>query len=223
MGCWPHDLAIQMKHKTIFILNLGMGNIASIKNMFKKVGVSAKEIATAGEVNEAQALVIPGVGKFDHAMSQIESMGLRGSLEDAALSRKIPILGICLGMQLMTRGSEEGQLPGLRWIKASTRLISDASQDLRVPHMGWNLLSIKKNSPYFDDIFAEQRFYFVHSYAVHCDDPADVLTTTHYAGEFVSAFSAGNLLGVQFHPEKSHRFGASFFHHYAVAHGLIGF
>ena len=205
----------------ISILNYGMGNIASIQNMFKKVGVSCRVISTAVEVNEARALVIPGVGKFDHAIQQIESMGLRGALDEAALSRKIPILGICLGMQLMTRGSEEGQLPGLGWIKADTRLIDGASHGLRVPHMGWDLVSIQKPSPYFDDSFAEQRFYFVHSYAVHCDELSDILTTTHYAGEFVSAFSGGNLLGVQFHPEKSHKFGASFLHHYAVAHGLI--
>jgi glutamine amidotransferase len=197
-----------------------MGNLASIKNMFKKVGVSAKVIATFEEIHEAKALVIPGVGKFDNAMRQITSMGLRDSLDEAALFRKIPILGICLGMQLMTRGSEEGQLPGLGWIKAETRLIDGASRDLRVPHMGWNILSIKKNSPYFIDTLAEQRFYFVHSYAVHCDDQSDVLTTTQYAGEFVSAFSEGNLLGVQFHPEKSHKFGASLFRQYAIAYGL---
>lgn len=206
----------------ISILNYGMGNLASIQNMFKKVGVSSRMITTAAEINDARALVIPGVGKFDHAIQQIESMSLRKALEDAALFRRIPILGICLGMQLMTRGSEEGRLSGLGWIKAETRLIAGAGQGLRVPHMGWDLLSIKKQSPYFDDVFAEQRFYFVHSYAVHCENPADILTTTQYAGEFVSAYSVGNLLGVQFHPEKSHKFGASFFRHYAVAHGLLG-
>lgn len=206
----------------ISILNYGMGNLASIQNMFKKVGVSGRVIASVREINDARALVIPGVGKFDNAMRQIESLGLRGSLDEAALSRRIPILGICLGMQLMTRCSEEGQLPGLGWINADSRLIADASQGLRVPHMGWNLVTIQKSSPYFDDSLAEHRFYFVHSYAVHCDDPVDVLTTTQYADEFVSTFSVGNLVGVQFHPEKSHKFGESFFRHYAVAHGLIG-
>ena len=151
----------------IAILNYGMGNLASIQNMFKKVGVSTEIITTAEAVREAQALVIPGVGKFDNAMQQMDSMGLRGSLEEAAFSRRIPILGICLGMQLMTRGSVEGQLPGLGWIKADSRLIAGASQGLRVPHMGWNLVTIQKPSPYFDDSLAEHRFYFVHSYAVH--------------------------------------------------------
>jgi glutamine amidotransferase len=205
----------------ISILNYGMGNLASIQNMFKKVGVSCRLITNAKGVAEARALVIPGVGKFDHAIGQIESMGLRDPLENAAFSRRIPILGICLGMQLMTRGSKEGQLPGLGWVKGDTRLIDGTSLSLRVPHMGWNLVTVQKPSPYFDDSLAEQRFYFVHSYAVQCDDSADVLTTSHYAGEFVSSFSAGNLLGVQFHPEKSHKFGANFLRRYAVANGLV--
>ena len=204
----------------ISILNYGMGNLASIYNMFKKVGVPSKQIMTANEINSARALVIPGVGKFDHAIHQIQSMGLREALDQAALVRKIPILGICLGMQLMTRSSEEGQLPGLGWVKADTRLIDGARQNLRIPHMGWNLLKVEKASPYYDDEFSEQRFYFVHSYAVHCDDSDDILTSTDYAGMFVSSFAANNLVGVQFHPEKSHKFGARFFYKFAMAHDL---
>ena len=205
----------------ISILNYRMGNLASIQNMFKKVGASNKTISTPAEVNEAQALVIPGVGKFDNAVRQLEAMGLLDTLNEAAHSRKIPILGICLGMQLMTRSSEEGQLRGLGWIEGDTRLIDGSSQGLRVPHMGWNLVSIKKPNPFFDESIKEHRFYFVHSYAVQCDDSCDVLTTTDYAGTFVSSFSRGNLVGVQFHPEKSHKFGASFFRHFADAYGLI--
>jgi glutamine amidotransferase len=197
-----------------------MGNLASIHNMFKKVGVPSRQITTADEISIAQALIIPGVGKFDHAMRQIESMGMRDALNQAAFVRKIPILGICLGMQLMTRSSEEGQLPGLGWIKADTHLIDGASQNLRVPHMGWNLVKIKKSSPYFDDDFMEHRFYFVHSYAVQCDNPADILTTTEYAGEFISSFSVENFVGVQFHPEKSHKFGARFLYRFAMVYGL---
>jgi len=197
-----------------------MGNLASIQNMFKKVGISAKMITTADEILEAQALVIPGVGKFDNAIRQIDERGLRKALDKAALTRMIPILGICLGMQLMTRGSEEGHFPGLGWINADTRLMEGAAQGLRVPHMGWNSLSIKKPNPYFDNSITEHRFYFVHAYVVHCDDPTDVLTTTQYGSQFVSAFSVGNLLGVQFHPEKSHKFGASFFRHYALTNTL---
>lgn len=205
----------------ISILNYGMGNLASIQNMFKKVGASCKLITTIEEIDEAHSLVIPGVGKFDHAISRIDSMGMRSALNNAALLRKIPILGICLGMQLMTRGSEEGQLPGLGWIKGDTRIIDGASHNLRVPHMGWNIVTIKKASSYFNESLPEQRFYFVHSFAVQCDDCSDVLTTTHYAEDFVSAFSVDNLLGVQFHPEKSHKFGENFLRNYALSHGLV--
>lgn len=205
----------------ISILNYGMGNLASIQNMFKKVGASCKLITTIEEIDEAYSLVIPGVGKFDHAISRIDSMGMRSALDNAALLRKIPILGICLGMQLMTRGSEEGQLPGLGWIKGDTRIIDGASHNLRVPHMGWNIVTIKKASSYFNESLPEQRFYFVHSFAVQCDDCCDVLTTTHYAEDFVSAFSVDNLLGVQFHPEKSHKFGENFLRNYALSHGLV--
>lgn len=205
----------------VSILNFGTGNLASIQNMLKKVGVPSRVITTAGGVNEARALVIPGVGKFDNAMQLIDSMGLRSSLDEAALSRKIPMLGICLGMQLMTRGSEEGQLPGFDWIKADCRLIDGAGKGLRVPHMGWNQVAIQKPSPYFDINLDEQRFYFVHSYAVYCDNSADILTSTYYADEFVSAFAVDNLLGVQFRPEKSHTFGARFLRLFASAHGLI--
>ncbi len=206
----------------ISILNYGMGNLASIQNMLKKVGVASRLITTAAEVSAAEALVIPGVGKFDHAASQIESMGLRPVLHDAALGRRIPTLGICLGMQLMTRGSEEGGLPGLGWVAAMTRQIDGARWGLRVPHMGWNLIRARESSPYFSgDGLRERRYYFVHSYAVHCDDPTDVLATTCYGDDFVSAFCRGNLVGVQFHPEKSHKFGARFLRRFATVHRLI--
>lgn len=202
----------------ISILNYGMGNLASIQNMFKKVGAATKVITTAREIDEAEALVIPGVGHFDHAIRRIDSSDLREPLNNAALARRIPILGICLGMQLMTRGSEEGQLPGLGWFKADTRRIG--GDGLRVPHMGWNLIEVRKESPYFEDGPSERRFYFVHSFAVHCGEQSDVLATTRYGGEFASAMSTDNLLGVQFHPEKSHKFGASLLRRYASAHAL---
>jgi imidazole glycerol-phosphate synthase subunit HisH len=205
----------------ISILNYGMGNLASIQNMFKKVGVLSSLVTTADDINKSQVLVIPGIGMFDNAVQQIKSMGLRSALEEAAFSRKIPILGICLGMQLMTRGSEEGRLAGLGWIRADTRLINGAKKGLRVPHMGWNVVAIKKPNKYFDGNIDEHRFYFVHSYAVYCDEPSYILATTQYVDEFVSAFAVSNLIGVQFHPEKSHKFGASFFRQFAKMCGLM--
>lgn len=200
----------------ISILNYGLGNLASIQNMLKKVRVESAIIDQPSAVENATALIIPGVGKFDHAMKQIDALGFREPLEFVAKKRRIPILGICLGMQLMTRGSEEGSLPGLGWMEAQTRYIRSRTQEIRVPHMGWNLIQIQKNHPCFDnDGLQEHRFYFVHSYAVHCQNPKDVLATTHYGDEFVCAFAKDNFLGVQFHPEKSHKFGASFLRRFA--------
>lgn len=201
----------------IAILDYGMGNVGSILNMLKKVSVDAGIITTVTEIEEAQSLIIPGVGHIDNAIERLESAGLRDALDDAAMRRCIPILGICLGMQIMSRSSEEGSRQGLGWVPArATRFDGDAL-GLRVPHMGWNVVNLRKQSSCFDDeSFDEHRFYFVHSYAVQCEDPADVLTTTTYGIEFVSAFQRGNLMGVQFHPEKSHKFGESFFRRYAA-------
>lgn len=205
----------------IAVLNYGMGNIASIQNIFRKVGVVSTVIATPREVEAAQALVIPGVGHFDHAIARIDALGLRQSLNEAALNRKVPVIGICLGMQLLSGGSEEGRLPGLGWFDADTRRIADADRAVRVPHMGWNIITARRPSPYLDDTGAEQRFYFVHSYVVCCARAEDVLATTPYAGEFTSVIARDNVLGVQFHPEKSHRFGAALLRRFAEAHGLV--
>lgn len=202
----------------ISILNYGMGNVGSIQNMLKKVGVPSRILTTADEIDEAQALIIPGVGHMDNAMQRLDSLGLRGALDDAATVRCIPVLGICLGMQMMTRGSEEGTRPGLGWVRAEATRFDRDGTGLRVPHMGWNVAHLRKQGPCFDgDGIAEHRFYFVHSYAVNCDDTADILTTTVYGSEFVSAFQCGNLTGVQFHPEKSHKFGESFFRRYCAS------
>lgn len=202
----------------ISVLNYGMGNVGSIVNMLKKVGVDSCVITTPEEVAAAQALVIPGVGHIDNAIDRLASLNLRTALDEAAMTRQIPVLGICLGMQLMTRRSDEGRHEGFGWIQAEAHRIVGEAQGLRVPHMGWNVAQIRKPSVCFDDDgIAEHRFYFVHSYAVHCDHAEDVLTTTHYAGEFVSGFQRNNLVGVQFHPEKSHKFGMSFFQRFAAA------
>lgn len=205
----------------ISILDYGMGNLASIQGMLKKVGVASRLIATPGEIEAAGALIVPGVGKFDHAMSRIEELGFRASLDAAALQRKIPVLGICLGAQLMTRSSEEGVRPGLGWIDATTRRLGASDPQLRVPHMGWNLLHGHQTSRYFrGDGLAEHRFYFAHAYAIRCNNPADVVATTHHGEDFASVLEHENLVGAQFHPEKSHKFGASFLRRYAIAHGL---
>ena len=196
----------------ISILDYGSGNIKSIQNMLKKIDVSCNLISTADEIDQALALIIPGVGHIDTVMQRLHDLNLVDGLNCAAVDRKIPILGICVGMQAMTLGSDEGELPGLGWLNARALKLGADDATLRVPHMGWNLINVAQANPYFESTAGfEQRFYFVHSFGIHCFDRADVLATTSHGNEFVSAFARDNLLGVQFHPEKSHKFGEAFF------------
>lgn len=190
----------------IAIVDYGMGNLGSIQNMFKRIGAAARVTGDPAVLADARKILLPGVGAFDSAMQRIADAGLREVLDRKALQERVPTLGICLGMQLLTRGSEEGQLPGLGWIAASTKRFP-AIAGLKVPHMGWNLVTPTQPSPLTDGLPAESRFYFVHSYYVQVDDPADSLLRTHYGIEFDAAVAHGNIYGAQFHPEKSHKFG----------------
>jgi imidazole glycerol-phosphate synthase subunit HisH len=197
-----------MSKKMISILDYGAGNTNSVVRMIERAGGKARRIATATEIFEATKLVIPGVGAFDHGMTQLSTRGLLTALNSVAFESRIPILGICLGMQLMCRGSEEGIVPGLAWIEADVRRFTTINMNsLRIPHMGWNTLKILKENPLLPLNDLEKRFYFVHSYRVICQNNSDVLAITHYGEDFVAAFQRNNLLGVQFHPEKSHKFG----------------
>lgn len=197
--------------KSILIASYGMGNLGSIVNMFKKVGGKAEICADPARIAVADKLVLPGVGAFDHGMRGLEASGLRESLDEAVLRRRVPVLGLCLGMQLMLEGSEEGQSPGLGWIAGRASRFPGGVGNPRVPHMGWNgVLPVRENS-LLPQGEAVQRFYFVHSYKVECDDPHDVLAITEYGHEFCSAFARDNIYGVQFHPEKSHAYGMDMF------------
>lgn len=194
--------------KIISVLDYGCGNIRSVIRMLEKAGASANRVLTPEEVREAQALVLPGVGAFDHGMGALMERGLDRALNDAVNNHAVPVLGICLGMQLMCRGSEEGRLPGLGWFDAqATRFPDPGLTRLPVPHMGWNTLRITKQNALLSADESDQRFYFVHSYRIRCNDPGDVVATCEYGDDFVAAFSKANLFGAQFHPEKSHRFG----------------
>jgi glutamine amidotransferase len=192
----------------ISVLDYGAGNIGSVIRMFERAGGEAQRISTVEEITESKKLVIPGVGAFDFGMSHLISRGLLPALNSAAIQRRIPILGICLGMQLMCRSSSEGTQPGLGWIDAESRQFKfESSSGLHVPHMGWNTIRVVQSNPIIASTVDEQRFYFVHSYRVMCNDPSDPIAFTHYGEDFVAAFQRNNLFGVQFHPEKSHRFG----------------
>lgn len=190
----------------ICIIDYGMGNLGSIKNMFKKIGLNALITSDIVQIENAEKIILPGVGSFDAAINKIDEMGIKPILEYKSNKEKIPILGICLGMQLLTKSSEEGKLPGLGFINAKTTKFP-TNLGLRIPHMGWNNVQILKQSPLTLDLPSEPRFYFVHSYCVHVEDNRDSLLKTYYGIEFDSAIQHENIFGVQFHPEKSHKFG----------------
>jgi glutamine amidotransferase len=192
----------------ISVLDYGAGNVESVIRMIERAGGAARRISSPTEVLEAEKILLPGVGAFDYGMANLASRELLPALNTVAIEAGIPVLGICLGMQLMCRASEEGTLPGLGWIDAFVRHFN-ASKDcgLRVPHMGWNTLHVLRENPLLSMDGEEKRFYFVHSYKVCCNDLADPIANTNYGETFTSAFQRRNILGVQFHPEKSHRFG----------------
>lgn len=202
----------------ISVLDYGAGNANSVIRMIERVGGKAQRIFTAEEIVAATKLIIPGVGAFDYGMTQINKNGLSAALNFVAHEKGIPILGICLGMQLMCRRSDEGNLPGLAWIDADVLFFSEARKNnLRVPHMGWNTVKVVRENSLLSLNDEETRFYFVHSYRVSCDHQEDPISITHYGGDFVSAFQKKNIMGVQFHPEKSHKYGMRLIKNYLEA------
>jgi len=176
--------------------------------VLRKLGVPVKTSSSMADIEMADKLILPGVGAFDNGMGGIRKSGLVDLLSEKVLNRKTPILGICLGMQLMMTRSEEGTLPGLDWIKGDA-VRFDFNSDhngLKIPHMGWNNVKVQADDRLFRDL-DEARFYFVHSYHVRCEQQTDVVTQTNHGYDFISSFRHDNIRGVQFHPEKSHRFG----------------
>ena len=192
----------------VTIVDYGMGNLGSIFNMFKKIGVPSKITSDKNEIEKAEKILLPGVGSFDAAMNKINELDFKELLNYKALEEKIPVLGICLGMQLLTNSSEEGVLPGLGWIQAETlKFKFEKEQNLKIPHMGWNLVKKNRDSKLTEDFIDETRFYFVHSYYVKCQYNSNSILKTTYGLTFDSAIQNENIYGAQFHPEKSHKFG----------------
>jgi imidazole glycerol-phosphate synthase subunit HisH len=192
----------------ITIIDYGIGNLASIKNMLRKIGVESVIASDEKAIAEASKIILPGVGHFDYGMKKLKASGCFDMLNKKALGDKIPVLGICLGAQLLTKGSEEGNEPGLEWIDAETIRfdLTKFETKLPVPHMGWSEV-IYKQHPLFENMYDLPRFYFVHSYCLHPKNEANILCQSVYGYQFTSGIQHENIFGVQFHPEKSHKFG----------------
>ena len=200
----------------VTVVDLGVGNLGAIPNMIGRLGGRATITDDPEQVRAATKLVLPGVGAFDPAMARLRALGLHDVLTEHALERRTPVLGLCLGMQLLTEGSEEGTEPGLGWIagKVVRFKLDGSDRTLRVPEMGWNYVHVTRPTPLLADLGELPRFYFAHSYHAVASDPADVAAVTVYGYEFPSVLVRGNLMGAQFHPEKSHRFGMKIFENF---------
>lgn len=201
---------------SVTIVDAGIGNIRSVLRMFEAVDCEAEIVSSPAGATTAERLVLPGIGAFDAGMSALNA-GWRGVLDELALNQKIPILGICLGMQLLCRSSEEGAATGLGWVAADvTRIDTKGARNLKIPHMGWARVIPARPNPLIPTDEGEQRFYHVHSYRVVCDEPGDVIGTVEYGDQFTTAIQKDNIFGVQFHPEKSHRFGMALMRRFAT-------
>jgi len=192
----------------IVIVDYGIGNLASVLNMFKKIGVKEVVISNNEEViSRADKILLPGVGAFDAGMKNLENSKLIAVLNDKVIKEKVPILGICLGMQLLTQKSEEGELKGLGWVDAETvKCKFDASLKLKIPHMGWNYIKIQRENPLVK-MDSKNRYYFVHSYYVKCHNQSQSIATSEFGLDFTCMVNKDNIFGAQFHPEKSLKFG----------------
>jgi glutamine amidotransferase len=190
----------------IGIIDYGIGNLRSVSNMLRKARVTAEIVQTAQSILAADRLILPGVGHFDHGMRTLRASGLEDAIRHSARELRKPVLGICLGAQIIGKGSEEGDAPGLGLIDMECRRFPPTS-GYRVPHMGWNEIRLEKPCPLFREAESDSRYYFVHSYYMTCADPADVAGTTEYGLRYASVVQRANIFGTQFHPEKSLRHG----------------
>jgi glutamine amidotransferase len=199
----------------VTIIDYGLGNLASIKNMVKKINGESVITSSLEEIAAAQKLILPGVGHFARGMENLDKRGMIPVLNELVLQKKIPILGICLGMQLLTRHSEEGDTEGLGWIDAKTRRFNfDSTSNLKIPHMGWSDVTFTQKNDLTKDIIEVPRYYFVHSFFVECEKQENVLGTCNYGFDFHASIVKDNIAGFQFHPEKSHKFGMQLLKNY---------
>ncbi|THB73268.1 MAG: imidazole glycerol phosphate synthase subunit HisH [Gammaproteobacteria bacterium] len=200
----------------ITIINYGLGNIQAFYEIYKRLNIPVNVVETPGQLKNIQRIILPGVGAFDWAMGRLNSSGMREVLDELVLGEKCPVLGVCVGMQMMAHSSDEGKLPGLGWINAHVKRFDDSrfTQKTHLPHMGWNNVEPVINDSLFHEINSP-RFYFLHSYYFLPKKQENVLATTDYNGTFVSSVRANNVFGTQFHPEKSHQWGVQLLKNFA--------
>jgi glutamine amidotransferase len=201
--------------RSVVIVDYGLGNLRSVVGAVTKLGFDAQSSSDPVVLERASRLILPGVGAFGDGMDQLRARDLLPTLRRLVLDEHRPILGICLGAQLMAQDSEEfGRHEGLGWIGASVRRIDPADATIRVPHVGWNAVHQSQAHPMFADVPQDELFYFVHSYHIVCDDPGIVVGTVEYGGTITAAVRQGNIWGTQFHPEKSQRHGLTLLHNF---------
>ena len=201
----------------ITIVDYGLGNILAFLNVYKRLDIPVCVARNSSDLHGASKLIIPGVGAYDHAMKQLQQSGMRDTLDDLVVNQAVPVLGVCVGMQILGKASEEGQLPGLGWIDGSVKKfdVSKFRQQTRLPHMGWNDVVPVSQSRLFAGLESDARFYFLHSYYFQCEHRENVLAEAEYGTTFNCAVFSRNIHGVQFHPEKSHHFGTRLLKNFA--------
>ena len=201
----------------ITIIDYGLGNIRAFVNVYERLNIKTKVAHKADSIKDATKIILPGVGAFDYAMSQLNRSGMRDEIEKQVLVNKIPIMGICVGMQMLAKSSDEGELPGLGWIDGEVRKfnISAIPHRMMLPHMGWNTIKPISKSPLMIGLSDHTRFYFLHSYYFIANNQDDIISTTNYGIDYTSAVSYGNIFGIQFHPEKSHANGIKLLQNFA--------
>jgi len=201
----------------IAIIDYGLGNVRAFANVYKKLNIPVVIAQNAEDFKTAGKIILPGVGAFDYAMALLEKSGMKEQLTEMVLERRVPVLGICVGMQILAASSEEGTRPGLGWIAGEVVKfrLSSASSTMRIPHMGWNNIRPVKTSGLMDGLDSTSKFYFLHSYYFKTRNREDVIAITDYDGEFACAVGSKNIYGVQFHPEKSHGWGIRLLENFA--------